>query len=207
MVGQTVLHYRILEKLGEGGMGVVYKAHDTRLDRMVALKFLPHQLTADKAEQSRFLQEARAAAALNHPNVCSVIDIEESDGQQFIVMEYVDGVTLRQKTPVAKIDEALGYAIQIGEALQAAHARGIVHRDVKSENVMVTADGRVKVMDFGLAKLAGVLADGEDKLDCWDACLYGAGADPGWRCRCPLGYFFVWRCPLRVAHGQAPVSG
>ncbi len=157
MVGQTVLHYRIVEKLGEGGMGVVYKAHDTKLDRSVAVKFLPHQVTSDKAEQSRFLQEARAAAALNHPNVCSVIDIEEADGQQFIVMEYVDGVTLRRKAPVAKIDEALGYAIQIGEALQAAHSRGIVHRDVKSENVMVTADGRVKVMDFGLAKLAGVL--------------------------------------------------
>ncbi|HCV42916.1 MAG TPA: hypothetical protein DGH68_05495, partial [Bacteroidetes bacterium] len=157
MIGQTISHYRIVEKLGEGGMGVVYKAEDTKLDRLVALKFLPHHLTSSEAEQSRFLQEAKSAAALNHPNVCSVIDIQEARGQQFIVMEYVDGVTLRKKAPVAKLDEAIGYAVQIGEALQAAHAKGIVHRDVKSENVMVTTDGRVKVMDFGLAKLKGSL--------------------------------------------------
>jgi serine/threonine protein kinase/Flp pilus assembly protein TadD len=167
MIGQTISNYKILEKLGEGGMGVVYKAEDTKLDRIVALKFLPHHLTSSEAEQSRFLQEAKAAAALNHPNVCSVIDIQEANGpafagapaggQQFIVMEYVDGVTLRKKAPVAKLDEAIGYAIHIGEALQAAHAKGIVHRDVKSENVMVTTDGRVKVMDFGLAKLKGSL--------------------------------------------------
>lgn len=157
MIGQKISHYEILEKLGQGGMGVVYKAQDTKLDRLVALKFLPHHLTPSEAEQARFLQEAKAAAALNHPNVCSVIDIQESNGQQFIVMEYVDGVTLRKKAPVAKLDEAIGYAVQIGEALQAAHAKGIVHRDVKSENVMVTTDGRVKVMDFGLAKLRGSL--------------------------------------------------
>ena len=157
MIGKTISHYKILEKLGEGGMGVVYKAQDTKLDRLVALKFLPHHLTSSEAEQSRFLQEAKAAAALNHPNVCSVIDIQEANGQQFIVMEYVDGVTLRKKAPVAKLDEAIGYAVQIGEALQAAHAKGIVHRDVKGENVMVTTDGRVKVMDFGLAKLKGTL--------------------------------------------------
>ncbi len=157
MIGTTISHYSIMEKLGEGGMGVVYMARDTRLDRLVALKFLPHHLTSSEAEQSRFLQEAKAAAALNHPNVCSVIDIQEAHGQQFIVMEYVDGVTLREKAPVAKLDEAIGYAVQMGEALQAAHAKGIVHRDVKSENFMVTADGRIKVMDFGLAKLKGTL--------------------------------------------------
>ena len=157
MIGQTISHYKILEKLGEGGMGVVYKAEDTKLDRLVALKFLPHHLTSNETEKSRLLQEARAAAALNHPNVCSVIDIQESNGTQFIVMEYVDGVTLRRKAPVAKVDDAIRYAIQIGEALQAAHAKGIVHRDVKSENVMVTTDGHVKVMDFGLAKLKGSL--------------------------------------------------
>ena len=155
MIGQTLSHYRIIEKLGEGGMGVVYKAHDTKLDRMVALKFLPLHLTASETEQARFLQEAKAAAALNHPNVCSIIDIQEARGQHFIVMEYVEGVTLDRKAPVAKVDEAIAYAIQIGEALQAAHSKGIVHRDVKSENVMVTTDGRVKVMDFGLAKLRG----------------------------------------------------
>ena len=138
-------------------MGVVYKAQDTRLDRFVALKFLPHHLIPNESEQARFLQEAKAAAALNHPNVCGVIDILEDRGQQFIVMEYVEGVTLRQKAPIAKVDEAIGYAIQIGEALQAAHAKGIVHRDVKSENMMLTVDGRIKVMDFGLAKLKGSL--------------------------------------------------
>ncbi|MEK9136963.1 MAG: serine/threonine-protein kinase, partial [Bacteroidota bacterium] len=174
MIGTTISHYRILEKLGEGGMGVVYKAQDTKLDRIVALKFLPHHLTSSEAEQSRLLQEAKAAAALNHPNVCSVIDIQEADGpayagapagkQQFIVMEYVDGVTLREKvvrrsesTLPLQMNEAISYAIQIGEALQAAHTKGIIHRDIKSENIMVTSDARIKVMDFGLAKLKGSL--------------------------------------------------
>ncbi len=138
-------------------MGVVYKAQDTKLDRFVALKFLPHHLKPNEAEQARFLQEAKAAAALNHPNVCAVIDIHDDIGQQYIVMEYVEGVTLRQKSPMPKMDDAIGCAIQIGEALQAAHSKGIVHRDVKSENVMLTADGRIKVMDFGLAKLKGSL--------------------------------------------------
>jgi serine/threonine protein kinase/tetratricopeptide (TPR) repeat protein len=155
MIGKTISHYRILEKLGEGGMGVVYKAEDAKLDRVVALKFLPPHLTSSQAEQARFLQEAKAAAALNHPNVCSVIDLREVDGQQFIVMEYVDGTPLRQLSPLAEVDDAIGYAIHIAEALQAAHGKGIVHRDVKSENVMITRDRRVKVMDFGLAKLKG----------------------------------------------------
>lgn len=157
MIGQIISHYRILEKLGEGGMGVVYKAQDTRLDRIVALKFLPHHLTANEAEKARFLQEAKAAAALNHPNVCSVIDIQEENEQQFIIMEYVEGSTLRRKLPLQKVDDAIQYAIQIGEALKAAHVKGIVHRDVKSENIMLTSDGRIKVMDFGLAKLKGSL--------------------------------------------------
>ncbi|MBI1807805.1 MAG: protein kinase, partial [Ignavibacteria bacterium] len=112
MISQTISHYKILEKLGEGGMGVVYKAQDTKLDRVVALKFLPHHLTANEAEKARFLQEAKAAAALNHPNVCSVIDIQEHNAQQFIIMEYVDGVTLRNKVPVQKLQDALQYGIQ-----------------------------------------------------------------------------------------------
>jgi eukaryotic-like serine/threonine-protein kinase len=157
MIGKTVSHYRILEKLGEGGMGVVYKAQDTKLDRIVALKFLPHHLTANDAEQARFLQEARAAATLNHPNVCTIYRIDEYEGQQFIEMEYVDGDTLRKKIPVPKIDEALRYAIAIGEALQEAHLKGIVHRDIKCENIMVNSKNQVKVMDFGLAKLKGSL--------------------------------------------------
>jgi serine/threonine-protein kinase len=157
MIGQTISHYKILEKLGEGGMGVVYKAHDTKLDRVVALKFLPHHLTANDAEKARFLQEARAAATLNHPNVCTIYRIDEHDGQQFIEMEYVEGQTLRKKIPIQKLEEALAYAIQIGEALSEAHTKGIVHRDVKAENIMVNTKNQIKVMDFGLAKLKGSL--------------------------------------------------
>ncbi|HEV8537929.1 MAG TPA: protein kinase, partial [Bacteroidota bacterium] len=159
MIGQTISHYKILEKLGEGGMGVVYKARDTKLEREVALKFLPHHLTANEAEKARFLQEARAAAQINHPNVCSIIDIQESHGEQFIVMEFVDGQTLRAKIQHGRLSvpDAVTYAIQIGEALQEAHTKGIVHRDIKCENIMVNARNQIKVMDFGLAKLKGSL--------------------------------------------------
>ncbi len=159
MIGTTVTHYRILEKLGEGGMGVVYKAHDEKLDRFVALKFLPHHLTVNEAEQARFLQEARAAATLNHPHVCTIFDIKEEGGQQFIVMEFIDGTTLREtieRSPLS-LNDAIACAIQIGDALQEAHAKGIVHRDVKAENIMVNAKKQIKVMDFGLAKLKGSL--------------------------------------------------
>src|SRR5258706_7068389 len=139
MVGQTISHYKMLEKLGEGGMGVVYKAQDTKLDRFVALKFLPHHLTANDAEKARFLQEAKAASSLNHPNVCTIYGLEEHDGQQYIEMEYVDGATLRQKIPIEKLSEVIGYAIQISDALQEAHSKGIVHRDIKADNIMVNA--------------------------------------------------------------------
>ncbi|MDH3251952.1 MAG: serine/threonine-protein kinase, partial [Ignavibacteria bacterium] len=159
MIGRTISHYKIVEKLGEGGMGVVYKAEDTRLDRLVALKFLPHHLHASQQEQARFLQEAKAAATLTHANVCVVHAIEESDGQQFIVMEYVEGMTLREKIEASplKLSDAFAYAVHIGEALHEAHSKGIVHRDVKAENIMVTPKNQVKVMDFGLAKLKGSL--------------------------------------------------
>jgi serine/threonine protein kinase/Tol biopolymer transport system component len=159
MIGQTISHYKILEKLGEGGMGVVYKAHDTKLDRDVALKFLPHQLTANEAEQARFVQEARAASALNHPNICGIHSIGEEGDKQFIDMEYVDGVTLREKTAGGRLQiaDCVGYAIQIGEALQEAHSKGIVHRDVKADNIMVNSRNHIKVTDFGLAKLKGSL--------------------------------------------------
>ncbi|MDH3252172.1 MAG: serine/threonine-protein kinase, partial [Ignavibacteria bacterium] len=159
MIGNTISHYKILEKLGEGGMGVVYKAHDEKLDRMVALKFLPHHLTVNEAEQTRFLQEARAAATLNHPHVCTIFDIKEEGGQQFIVMEFVEGTTLREtieRSPLG-LNDGIGCAIQIGDALQEAHTKGIVHRDVKAENIMVNAKKQIKVMDFGLAKLKGSL--------------------------------------------------
>jgi serine/threonine protein kinase/tetratricopeptide (TPR) repeat protein len=169
MIGQTIFHYKILEKLGEGGMGVVYKAEDTKLKRTVALKFLPRGLEAHEPERARFLQEAQAAAALNHPNICTIHDIAAEGNpasadalagrQQFIVMEYVDGVTLREKIAAGSLQmgDCIGYAIQVGEALQEAHAKGIVHRDIKAENIMVNTKKQVKVMDFGLAKLKGSL--------------------------------------------------
>jgi eukaryotic-like serine/threonine-protein kinase len=161
MIGQIISHYKILEKLGKGGMGVVYKAEDTKLKRIVALKFLPKGLEAHELERARFLQEAQAASALNHPNVCTIYDIKEEGNQHFIVMEYVDGVTLREKIAQCRakslfaLQDVITYAIQIGEALQEAHSKGIVHRDVKPENIMVNSKNQVKVMDFGLAKLKG----------------------------------------------------
>jgi TolB-like protein/Tfp pilus assembly protein PilF/predicted Ser/Thr protein kinase len=159
MIGTTIGHFRILAKLGEGGMGVVYRAEDQKLKREVALKFLPAHLTATEEERARFVQEAQSAATLNHPNVCTIYGIEEHEGQQFIEMEYVDGVTLREKTEGKQLkgDEAVDYAIQIGEALLEAHSKGIVHRDVKAENIMVNSKNQAKVMDFGLAKLRGSL--------------------------------------------------
>jgi len=157
LTGRTIAHYRILEKLGEGGMGVIYKAEDLKLTRVVALKFLPHGLETHEPERTRFLQEARAAAILNHPNICTIYDIQEHEGQQFIVMEYVEGETLREMVPVRRLQDAIGYATQIAEALQEAHSQGIVHRDIKAENIMVNSKDQVKVMDFGLAKLKGSL--------------------------------------------------
>jgi dienelactone hydrolase/predicted Ser/Thr protein kinase len=157
MIGQTISHYRITEKLGEGGMGVVYKAEDTKLKRPVALKFLRPEALDDKERQDRFLHEAQAAAALNHPNVCVVYEIDETDGSTFIVMEFIEGDSVKDKVAVRplKLDEALAVAIQVGEALKVAHAKGVVHRDIKSANIMVTAEGLGKVMDFGLAQLSG----------------------------------------------------
>ncbi len=157
MIGKTVSRYKILEKLGEGGMGVVYKAQDTKLKRTVALKFLPPDFTRDSEAKVRFMHEAQAAAALNHPNICTVHEIDEADGQIFIATECIEGETLKDKIASGpmKINEALSIVIQIAEGLQEAHEKGIVHRDIKSANVMVTPKGQAKVMDFGLAKLAG----------------------------------------------------
>src|SRR5271169_870495 len=140
MIGQTISHYKILEKLGEGGMGVVYKAEDTKLDRIVALKFLSAQLAASVQDKARFIQEAKAAAALNHPNVCSIIDIQEHDGPQggkqiFMVMEFVDGQTLRAKIGTLSQKQAIDIGIQVADGLAAAHEKGIVHRDIKPENI------------------------------------------------------------------------
>jgi len=157
MIGTTIGHYRILEKLGEGGMGVVYKSQDMRLNRLVALKFLRQNLVRTETDLARFLQEARTAASLSHANICTIYGIEEDNGDQFIVMEYVDGATLRTKIAGSPLlfPDFLTYASQIGEGLAAAHDRGIVHRDIKPDNIIVNAKNQIKVMDFGLAKLKG----------------------------------------------------
>jgi serine/threonine-protein kinase len=157
MIGQTLSHYKILQKLGEGGMGVVYKAEDTRLKRIVALKFLPERVNKSDSDKARFLQEAQAAAGLNHNNICTVYGVDEHDGRLFISMEYIDGGTLREKLPFAKTEDAMIAAIEIAQALQEAHSKGIVHRDIKADNIMLTSKGQAKVMDFGLAKLKGSL--------------------------------------------------
>jgi len=157
MIGKTISHYRILETLGEGGMGIVYKAEDMKLKRLVALKFLPLSIIAREKEKTRFVHEAQATAALDHPNICTIYEIDEADGQLFIAMAYIEGQNLKEKIEAGplKLDEALGIAMQVAEGLQAAHEKQIIHRDIKPANIIITPKGQAKIMDFGLAKLAG----------------------------------------------------
>jgi serine/threonine protein kinase/tetratricopeptide (TPR) repeat protein len=181
IIGQTVSHYRVLSKLGGGGMGVVYEAEDTRLGRHVALKFIPDHLVKDSRSLERFTREARAASQLNHPNICTIHDIEDNDGHPFIVMEKLEGESLKQRIhgKALELDDLLEIAVQVADALAASHAKGIVHRDIKPANIFLTPNGQVKILDFGLAKLAKDQSVGTTTDSSLEESLTQLGVIPG----------------------------
>ncbi len=178
MIGQTVSHYRIVGKLGGGGMGVVYEAEDTRLTRRVALKFIPEDMAKDRKSLDRFMREARAASQLNHPGICTIHDIEDNDGHPFIVMEKLEGTSLKDlmRNRKIEVDEILDIGTQVADALAASHAKGIIHRDIKPANIFVSQSGQTKILDFGLAK---IVHDPNSSEAAFEDSLTAMGVIPG----------------------------
>ena len=207
--GRTIAQYRLLERLGSGGMGVVWKAEDTRLRRHAALKFVFAEALADEELKTRLIREAQAAAALDHPHICAVHGIHEEDGETFIAMAYIDGPSLaeRIKERPLPLDEALDIAIQIADGLEEAHEKGVVHRDIKPANVMLTAKGQVKIMDFGLATLAGWSRITKPDTKVGTPAYMAARAVRRRRGRSPSRYLGVRLRALRDAHAKDPIRG